>query len=331
MRFFIALASAAILMFAPAAQAAPDAPLTPQQRTKAIGDIAVQFEKIYVDPEVGQRMARDLRTRLQAGEYDGITSSRELASVLSKHIDAICKESHTGVSYFEEDQLAASPEVDPAAFEQQEAQRIAALRAANYYFAPPQRLEGNIALVRFDGFARPADAGPFVERLMSELADAAALVFDLRANTGGASEMIPVLASYLFDDKPVHLFDRIDRKRGTRTEFRTTPAPPGKRFGSRKPVYILTSKDSFSAAEHFAYTLQQLKRATVVGERTRGGKHGAFGKPVTPHLVAYVATISTIHAVTKTDFGRGVLPDLAVPAADALNAALAAARAELAR
>ncbi|WP_288381779.1 S41 family peptidase [uncultured Massilia sp.] len=130
----------------------------------------------------------------------------------------------------------------------------------------------------------------------------------------------------MFDDAPVHLYDRSDRKRGTRKRFSTDPTLPGKRFDSRKPVYVLTSKDTFSAAENFAYTLQQLGRATIVGEPTRGGNHGAFGKPVTPHLVAYVATISTINAVSKSDWGQGVKPDLAAPAADALDAALAESR-----
>lgn len=331
MKKFPMLAGTLLFMFSLVASAARDAQLDPQQRSKAIQDIATQFDKIYFDPEVGRQMARDLRARLQRGEYESITSSRELASVLSRQIAAICKESHTEVAYYEEDQLASSPAVDPAAFERHEEKRLAELRAANFYFAAPKRLEGNIALIRFDGFASPADAGPFVQRLMSEAADAAALVFDLRENSGGSSELIPVLASYLFDDQSVHLFDRSDRKRGTHTAFRTDPALPGKRFGSRKPVYVLTSKETFSAAENFAYTLQQLKRATVVGEKTRGGNHGAFGKPVTPHLVAHVATITTINAVSRTDFGKGVVPDLAVPAAEGLSAALAAARAALAR
>jgi len=326
MQFFAALAAAILLTLSALAHAAPDAPLTPQQRSKAIEDVAVQFEKIYFAPDVGQLVGRDLRARLQRGEYEGITASRELASVLSRHIDAICHESHTGVTYFEEDQLADLPALDPAAFERSQAKRLADARAANFDFAAPRRLDGNIALIRFDSFPSPEEAGPFVQRLMDDNADARALVFDLRANTGGATDLIPLLASYLFDEQPVHLYDRSDRKRGTTRSFHTDPALTGKRFGSRKPVYIVTSKDTFSAAENFAYTLQQLKRATIVGESTRGGNHGAFGKAVTSHLVAYVATISTVNAVSKGDWAGGVMPDIAVPAVDALEAALASAR-----
>jgi C-terminal processing protease CtpA/Prc len=252
--------------------------------------------------------------------------------VLSAHIDAVCHDPHTEVAYFEDDQLAEQPALDPAVKKQREEKRYARALAANFDFAEPKRLEGNIALLRFDSFHPAAHAAPFVGRTMSDVANADALIIDLRANGGGAADLIPILASYLFDETPVHLYDQISRRDGTHIQAWTDPAVPGKRFGSRKPVYVLTSKETFSAAENLAYTLQQLKRARVVGERTPGGAHGAFGKPVTSHLVPMVATKRTIHAVTKSDWHRvGVVPDLPVAAADALDAAVAAARAELAR
>ena len=44
-----------------------------------------------------------------------------------------------------------------------------------------------------------------------------------------------------------------------------------------KPVFVLTSSRTQSAAEYFVYNLKMLKRATVVGETTAGHQHsGAF-------------------------------------------------------
>ena len=326
----LALVAAFLLMLSLATHASPEAPLTAQQRAKAIEDIAREFDRIYFIPSVGERVASDLRARLKRGDYDRITASPKLAEVLSRHIGAICKDAHTEVAYFEEDQLADMPSVDPAAATRAQ-QRRARMVAANFGFAAPQRLPGNVALIRFSGFERAADAAPFVERLMGDAADAAAIVFDLRENGGGSADLIPVMASYLFDGQPVHLFDQSNRHLGTYEESWTRPPAAGKRFGSRKPVYILTSKETSSAAENFAYTLQQLGRARVVGERTPGAAHGAFGRPVTSHLVPMIATKRTIHAVTKGDWSGGVAPDLPVDAAAALDAALAAVRAELGR
>jgi hypothetical protein len=271
MKFFVYLALYALMILSPA-RAATEVPLTPQQRAQAIKDIAAAFESDYVIPEVGKAIARDLRARQQRGEYDQLTASRELAAVLSKHIDDICHDPHTEVAYFEDDQLAERPAVDPAVVKQREDARRARALAKNFDFTEPKRLDGNIALIRFDSFHRAADAAPLVDRIMSEAADADALIFDLRENGGGSPDLIPVLASYLFDEKPVHLYDQVNRHEATHVQAWTDPAVPSKRLGSRKPVYILTSKDTFSAAENFAYTLQQLGRAKVVGERTRGAR-----------------------------------------------------------
>jgi len=327
MNKFSKFAIAASLLVASLVAAAAESPLTPRQRAQAIEDIAAAFEQTYVFPDVGDTVARDLRSRRERGEYDRITASRELAARLSRDIGAICRDSHTEVAYIEEDQLAQAPPASPAAAKQREEARRARARADNFGFAEPRRLDGNIALVRFDSFYPAADAAPFVQRIMSGVAGADALILDLRENGGGSPQLIAVLASYLYDDTPVHLYDQYDRRLGTRHEAWTDPGVPGERFGSRKPVYILTSAQTFSAAENLAYTLQKLGRAKVVGERTRGGAHGAFGRPVTSHLVPMIATRRVIHAVTKSDWDRvGVIPDVRAPAADALAAAVTLAK-----
>lgn len=321
---------AASLLLASLVAAAAESPLTPRQRAQAIEDIAAAFEQTYVFPDVGDTVARDLRSRRERGEYDRITASRELAARLSQDIGAICRDSHTEVAYMEEDQLAQAPPASPAAAKQREEARRARARADNFGFAEPRRLDGNIALIRFDSFYPAADAAPFVQRIMSGVAGADALILDLRENGGGSPQLIAVLASYLYDDTPVHLYDQYDRRLGTRHEAWTDPGVPGERFGSRKPVYILTSAQTFSAAENLAYTLQKLGRAKVVGERTRGGAHGAFGRPVTSHLVPMIATRRVIHAVTKSDWDRvGVVPDVRAPAADALAAAVTLAKKDI--
>ncbi|WP_376769546.1 S41 family peptidase [Paenibacillus plantarum] len=53
--------------------------------------------------------------------------------------------------------------------------------------------------------------------------------------------------------------------------FWSLPFVSGKRFGTNKPVYILTSRNTCSGAEEFAYSLQAIKRVKIVGDRTRGG------------------------------------------------------------
>lgn len=320
------------LLASPATCAAGEAALTPPQRAQAIEDIAAAFEKIYVFPYIGNAVARDLRTRLRHGEYDQVSDSRALAELLSAQIDAICHDAHTSVAYMEEDQLAVAPARDPEAPKRRAEVRLAKARADNFGFARPERLDGNVAYIKFDGFYSADLAAPTIAHIMSEAASASAVIFDVRDNGGGSPEIIALLASYLFDDQPVHLYDRSDRHDGTSVAAWTNPAVAGARLGSSKPVFVLTSKRTFSAAENFAYTLQQLKRAQVVGEQTGGGAHGAFGRPVTAHLVPMIATVRTINAVSGTDWDRtGVVPDTPARDGDALNVALQLARRAIAQ
>lgn len=105
---------------------------------------------------------------------------------------------------------------------------------------------------------------------------------------------------------------------------------PGPRFGGTKPLYVLTSASTFSGAEELAYDVQQHGRATIVGERTRGGAHPCVAHAAHPHLDVTVPVARPTHPVTGTNWeGTGVTPDVPVPAADALDAALQHARASL--
>jgi C-terminal processing protease CtpA/Prc len=104
---------------------------------------------------------------------------------------------------------------------------------------------------------------------MESLADADALIFDLRGNGGGDPNMVALISTCLFD-KPTHLNDLYERKGDKTNEYWTLPDIQGQRFAD-KPVFVLTSKRTFSAAEEFSYNLQNLKRATIIGETTGGG------------------------------------------------------------
>ena len=107
---------------------------------------------------------------------------------------------------------------------------------------------------------------------MNFVANTDALIFDLRRNGGGSPVTIGILSSYLFNEV-VHLNDFYVRETDSRRQFFTRADVQGRRYGPDKPVFILTSRRTFSAAEEFTYNLKNLKRATIVGETTGGGAH----------------------------------------------------------
>jgi hypothetical protein len=64
------------------------------------------------------------------------------------------------------------------------------------------------------------------------------------------------------------------------------------------------------ASEH-AYDLQQLGRATIIGQRTKGGAHAREGFRVHPHLEATISVARAVSPVTGGNWeGSGVTPDI---------------------
>jgi C-terminal processing protease CtpA/Prc len=195
------------------------------------------------------------------------------------------------------------------------------LREENYGIERVERLPGNIGYLKTRYFAPAAESGPAIGAAMTLLANTDALIIDLRENGGGTTDAVPLLASYFFD-KRTHIADLYTREGNVIEQQWTSPAVPGSRFGVEHEVYILTSKETFSAAEGLAFSLQSLKRAVIVGETTRGGAHPSRIKPINARLALMVPNSTARDPVTLKDWeGVGVTPDVAVPAAEALTRA----------
>jgi C-terminal processing protease CtpA/Prc len=154
---------------------------------------------------------------------------------------------------------------------------------------------------------------------MNLLAHTDALIIDLRKNTGGSPTMIALLSTFLFGPEPVHLNSFYDRSGDKTSQTWTLPYVPGQRTPD-KPVFVLTSNRTFSAAEEFTYNLKNLKRATIIGEKTGGGAHPGGDISVTPHFRVFVPVGRAINPISGTNWeGTGIEPDIAVPEAGALD------------
>jgi C-terminal processing protease CtpA/Prc len=95
-------------------------------------------------------------------------------------------------------------------------------------------------------------------------------------------------------------------------------------------VYVLTSRATFSAAEGFAYGLQALGRAVIVGDTTGGGAHAGGLHRVTDHFGVWVPGARAVNPITQRNWeGIGVRPDVAAPEGEALGVAHALALRQL--
>jgi C-terminal processing protease CtpA/Prc len=198
-------------------------------------------------------------------------------------------------------------------------------RLDNFGIHRVERLDGNVGYLDIRRIPVPAIAGPAIAATMELVAGTYALIIDLRRNGGGAPEGVVFWCSYLFDEEPTHLNDIFRADTGETRQFWALPYVPGSRYLDR-PVYVLTSSRTFSGGEDFCYTLQALGRAELIGETTGGGAHPTRPFPISSAVHIGIPFARSINPVTGTNWqGTGVVPDIAVPEAEARDVAYAKA------
>jgi C-terminal processing protease CtpA/Prc len=268
-------------------------------------------------------MERAIRARMRRNEYDRITSSAALAQTLTAHLAEIAKDKHLGMNFSYEPIPVNENRREPTAEEKEMFRRSAG--SQNFGFEKVERLNGNVGYMELNGFVTNELGAETAIAAMQFLANTDALIIDLRYNGGGVPGTAQLIISYLFRENPV-FYHSIYWREGNRTEqFWTLPFVPGKRYVD-KPVYILMSKNTVSAPESFAYNLQALKRAVVVGEISAGAANPGRQFRINDHFAVFVPTGRAINPITGTNWeGTGVKPDIETTFKQALKAAHLAA------
>lgn len=180
-------------------------------------------------------------------------------------------------------------------------------------------LPGNIAYVALNSFGDNRAAEMFAQNY-EEISKADAIIFDVRENGGGNSSVGWKILGFL-TDKPFATSKWYTRQ--YRPSFRAWERPQGT-FGNdqkwqpngkniyTKPVIVLTSARSYSAAEDFTLAFDLLKRGKIIGETTGG----STGQP----LFISLPGGGTARICTKRDqfpdgrdfVGKGIEPNISV-------------------
>lgn len=308
----------ALYLLSPSAQAAAP-PLDAAGRGEIITALARQLDDFYVDPAMATVIGQSLRAKQNAGSYDTIDDAKAFADVLTADLRAVSHDKHLRVGSVDTPHPMANASAAPTP-EQETAMRQH-LAATNFGIVKVETMAGNIGYLDLRSFAPVKLAAPAITAAMTQLAGSAALIVDMRWNGGGDPAGVAWLASYLFDSR-THLNDLVWREGNRTVQFWTDPTVPGKRFGQNKPVYVLTGPRTFSGGEEFSYDMQQLKRATLVGETTGGGANPGRVRQLTPYFGAFIPNGRAVNPISKTSWeGTGVIPEIKVPVDDALATA----------
>jgi peptidase S41-like protein len=286
-------------------------------RVRVVDSAIADLDAFYVTPAVAKRMTDALRAHQKHGDYDTVTNGSQFADLLTSNLQDVSHDRHLRVQFTP---VPMPPPPDTSQGNPIQANFRRFMLRTNCAFEKAEILPGNIGYIKFDGFAPPDICAPTASAAMSFVANADAIIFDLRENHGGDPDMVQFICSYLFD-QPTHLNDLWTRKDSSTHQYWTLSSVPGKRLAD-KPAYVLTSKTTFSGGEEFTYDLKELKRATIVGETTGGGAHPVAGHRIDDRFMIGVPFATAINPISHTSWeGTGVEPDVKVPADSALATA----------
>lgn len=350
------LATAFVALIAAAPAFGADAP---DPYVGAIDTLAAKLEAQFVDPATGQRYAAMLRANLAAGAYANPGDAKALAQRLTQDLQAVAPDGHLRVDLAPAAGMLRGPEpvgsrraagAPPAgprgtAVPPPPGSALAPIDLPSV--AETKWIADGVAYIRFNQFAGEPASLAAMRAFVKDYVTAKAIIIDTRSlSRGGGMTEMDALFPYLFDRETV-LVEMAMAKTGgpgpgpiRSDNLREIPGAPDRlvrqhvaipdpqehRLAKAK-VFYLTSKRTRSAGEHFALALQRTHRGVLIGERTAGANHFGAIEPIGVGLAAFIPVGRTYDPDTGKDWeGTGIVPDIEVPADQALDTALALAK-----
>ena len=291
--------------------------ITKKEKREIIQLVSENLLETYIDIDIAKEMTSALKSNIKTNKYKSITNPDEFSKLVTEDLQKVSKDLHLKLN-FEPKRIAQKKRVMPEEMKINR-EKMMAMRMAeiNYGFTEVKVLNGNIGYLNLRMFADIKYAKDAATAAMSFLSNTNAIIIDLRTNGGGVPNMMQLLSSYFTDAKPVLLSNFYERKTNSKTQLFTFETVDGKRM-TNKPLYILTSEKTFSAAEAFTYTLKHLDKAVVVGEITKGGANRTKRINLNNDFSISVPYIKSIHPVTKSNWeGVGIQPTIKTSKKDA--------------
>jgi hypothetical protein len=299
--------------------------------TAALVDkLADELRDYFVFPDVALRYGAAVKARQAAGAYAAITDPAALAKAITADLQAVAKDGHLRV--FPPSSSAGTSGAGPHPM----AVPSESIPASGW-------LADGVAYIRFDLFPGDPKTLERLGQFIATHAGARTLIIDARGHFGGGLAEMDLLYAHLFtketglammetraaveaagaaplQDGPHLLRQPSDPSIVRRLHVAKPAARP--LLGDAK-VFLLTSRRTGSAGEHLAMTLKRTHRATLIGESTYGAAHYGGKIDLPGGFWAFVPGGRSYDPDTGLSWeGTGVAPDVAMPAAEALNRAL---------
>lgn len=275
----------------------------------------------YVLPEARAKFAAVLDKGIASGRY-AVNDRMLLVTRLNENLDSVTPDKHLGVMYDPQraKALASAPAGGGGDDAPPSPQAILQSERNNHGLTRMEVLPGNVRYLEISSFDW---AGPSSERAydtaMAFLAGGDAVIIDVRPNGGGSPEAVRYAVSHFIEpNKPLMTFYMGSQGEQSTASMPSTRAP--RMVG--KPLYVLSSSGSASAAEEFLGHIAGYKLGEVIGERSAGAgfRNEFFRLP--SDLIISISVGRAVLASTGKDWEAvGIVPAVETSADKALDTA----------
>jgi retinol-binding protein 3 len=308
----------------------------------SINGVCECLEKNYIFPDVAEKCSKYLRHQLQQGSYDAISDPDAFAQAVTADLRLLSEDKHIEIkAKRSQNQIRPETENDEIAYLKSITYGLGTynnLLLIGFIKELPQHFgylevhgfqavdKNDSAYKKFPNAVRQTRTA--VDKAIEEISvkKPKSIIIDLRNNGGGSPYGVQLLCSYFLPaNTPLNTI-RWRKKDGISIEERNTLSyeeiPKEKRLMD-VPLYILTSHRTFSAGEEFANNMKALNRATLIGEITMGGANPGGSHQLNDFFEIFIPDGQSINPHNGSNWeGIGVIPDLFVPADEALDHSL---------
>jgi len=309
------LPTRAIGQSAPAGAPAVDAPAV-------VAEVRRTIAERYVLPERRPALDAVLAGGLSSGRY-AVADGAVLAERINADLERVGQDRHLSFRFDPRETaiLAAGSVEEPG----QNAVFEALVRKANHGVTDLRLLPGNVRLMKYDGFHWiGAESGAALDDALRFLAGGDAVILDLRGNGGGDPRAVQhIISRFVPAGTPLVTFHMNGSPEPD--SLSSLEAPADQRMIG-KPLYVLTSGQTGSAAEEFTGHVLGYRLGQTVGANTAGAAYRNDIVAVGGQFILSVSVGRPVLAATGTDWeGVGHAPTLRTEVSAALDLAHAAA------
>ncbi len=175
---------------------------------------------------------------------------------------------------------------------------------------------GYINLLRMMGLSKtaslPADMRAFNNEMidiMTALKETKALIIDVSTNSGGHDEIGLAMAGF-FTNEATHVYSKVAHGSGLAMQP-VSVTPSGLHYD--KPVYLLSSDHTISAAETFVMAMKNFPQVIHIGDTTRGAFSDVLAKQLPNGWEVGFSNETYLDLLGYSWEGKGLKPQWSIP------------------